>query len=67
MELLQSEGNVRASLRGMRGLPAWLSFDKEKWVLKAKRVPDNAFPLEVILTAGSKRVMLLVQRSTSRS
>jgi hypothetical protein len=51
---------VQASLPDGSQLPSWLKFDPERQRFDASAVPDGAFPMQVVVTVGSQRVVVVV-------
>jgi len=52
--------DVRANLPNGSALPAWLKFDVKTLRFDADAVPDGAFPLQVELTFGGQRTMVVI-------
>jgi ribosomal protein S5 len=51
---------VQASLPDGSVLPSWLKFDPERQRFDASAVPDGAFPMQVVVSVGSQRVVVVV-------
>jgi hypothetical protein len=41
-------------------LPAWLKFDAQSLRFEASAVPDGAFPMQVVMTVGQQRVVVVI-------
>ena len=52
--------DVRANLPNGSALPTWLKFDVKTLRFDADAVPDGAFPLQVELTFGGQRTMVVI-------
>ena len=59
-DLLATGGQVRASLPDGTTLPTWLRFDPLTLRFDASAVPAGAVPIEVLLTAGDRRVRIVI-------
>ncbi len=51
---------AQASLPDGASLPSWLKFDPERQRFDASAVPDGAFPMQVVVSVGLQRVLVLV-------
>ena len=45
-------------------LPSWLKFDAQRLRFDASAVPDGAFPLQVVMTVGQQKVMVVISERT---
>jgi hypothetical protein len=57
---LGTGAQVQASLPGGAALPAWLRFDPVTLRFDASTVPVGAMPIEVLLTAGDRRIRVVI-------
>ena len=53
-----------ASLPNGAPLPTWLKFDAQRLRFDATAVPDGAFPLQVVMTVGQQRVLVVISERT---
>jgi hypothetical protein len=51
---------AQASLPDGASLPSWLKFDPERQRFDASAVPDGAFPMQVVVSVGLQRVLVVV-------
>jgi hypothetical protein len=51
---------AQASFPDGASLPSWLKFDPERLRFDASAVPDGAFPMQVALTFGGQRTMVVI-------
>jgi hypothetical protein len=56
----QSNQQAQASLPDGGALPAWLKFDAQSLRFEASAVPDGAFPMQVVMTVGQQRVVVVI-------
>jgi hypothetical protein len=56
--------SVQATLVDGSALPAWLKFDRANLQFEATAVPDGAFPMQLALTIGDQRVVLVISERT---
>ena len=56
--------SVQASLPDGSALPAWLKLDARTLRFEAVSVPDGAFPLQVALSIGAQRVVVVISERT---
>jgi hypothetical protein len=56
----QSNQQAQASLPDGAALPAWLKFDAQSLRFEASAVPDGAFPMQVVMTVGQQRVVVVI-------
>jgi hypothetical protein len=54
---------VQATTNGA-SLPEWLTFDPHVMTFVASAVPDGALPVEVLISAGKKRFMVVISEQT---
>ena len=52
--------DIRANLPSGSALPEWLKFDVKTLRFDASAVPDGAFPLQVALTFGGQRTLVVI-------
>jgi len=52
--------DIRATLPNGSELPAWLKFDVKTLRFDAGAVPDGSFPLQVVLTFGGERTLVVI-------
>ena len=52
--------DIRATLPNGSELPAWLKFDVKTLRFDAGAVPDGSFPLQVVLTFGGERPLVVI-------
>lgn len=52
--------DIRVNLPNGAMLPAWLKFDAKTLRFEANAVPDGAFPLQVALTFGGQRTLVVI-------
>ena len=45
-------------------LPAWLKFDRVNLRFEATAVPDGAFPMQLALSIGGQRLLLVISERT---
>ena len=45
-------------------LPAWLKFDRANLRFEATAVPDGAYPMQLILSIGGQRLLLVISERT---
>ena len=55
-----NSADIRANLPNGAALPAWLKFDAKTLRFDANAVPDGAFPLQVALTFGGQRTLVMI-------
>jgi len=55
-----ASSDIRANLPSGSELPAWLKFDVKTLRFDASAVPDGAFPLQVALTFGGQRTLVVI-------
>jgi hypothetical protein len=63
-DLVQTPGNVQATLPNGAALPAWLKFIAQSLRFEAAAVPDGAFPLQVVMQLGTQRVLVVISERT---
>jgi hypothetical protein len=56
--------SVQATRVDGSSLPAWLKFDRANLRFEATAVPDGAFPMQLALTIGDQRVVLVISERT---
>jgi hypothetical protein len=56
--------DVRANLANGSALPEWLKFNPRTLNFYATSIPDGAFPMQVALTFGGKRTLLVISERT---
>jgi hypothetical protein len=58
----QASDTVRpqATMPNGSQLPGWLKFDPERMRFDANAVPDGAFPIQVAVTVGQQRVLVVI-------
>jgi hypothetical protein len=54
----------QATLTDGAALPGWLKFDAQRLRFEADAVPDGAFPLQVLMTVGQQRVVVVISERT---
>ena len=60
-----SEGvSVEATQVDGNALPAWLKFDRANLRFEAIAVPDGAFPMQLALSMGGQRLVLVISERT---
>lgn len=62
--MAQQSTQVQASLPGGAPLPSWMKFDAERLRFDAAAVPDGAFPMQVVMTVGQERVLVVISERT---
>ncbi len=60
----QESSVTRAHLTNGAPLPVWLIFDASTLRFQAQAVPDGAFPIQVELTLGGQRVLVVISERT---
>jgi len=61
VKTLATESNPsKASMPNGATLPNWLRFDPAALKFEATAVPDGAFPLQLLLTVGGQRVLVVI-------
>jgi superfamily II DNA helicase RecQ len=63
--LFSANSRLVVSLADGSALPPWLLFDPRARKLMAKRLPQGALPLEILLKANGQSVLLVVQPGMS--
>jgi hypothetical protein len=63
-DLVQTPGNVQATLPNGAPLPAWLKFIAQTLRFESAAVPDGAFPLQVMMLLGTQRVLVVISERT---
>ena len=61
-QTVQSSGNATVRVTTITGqpLPGWLKLNAETQSITASAVPDGAFPMQIIVTAGGNRSTVVV-------
>jgi hypothetical protein len=52
---------VQLSLPGHAKLPAWLRFNAQDQTLQIKRTADLTFPIQLVMTLGDKRYVMMIE------
>jgi hypothetical protein len=60
--LFNANARLTVSLADGSALPGWLVFDPRARKLRAKRVPQGALPLEIMIRGNGQGVLLVVQQ-----
>ena len=61
VKAIAGEGvSVQATRDDGSSLPAWLKFDRVNLQFEATAVPDGAFPMQVALSIGGQRLLLVI-------
>lgn len=56
---------IRATTIDGKALPAWLRFDSLTRTFVASAVPDGAFPMLAAVTAGNRRVVVMISEKSA--
>jgi hypothetical protein len=56
----ESSPAVGATLTDGAALPNWLSFNSAELKFEARAVPDGAFPMQLLVTIGAQRVLVVI-------
>jgi hypothetical protein len=61
------QGAVTVTVSNGQPLPAWLKYVPETKTLVASAVPDGAFPMEVLVSVGNMRTVVVITESSQVS
>jgi len=57
---IATHASITASLADGASLPHWLKFDAVNRNFVANAVPDGAFPMQVVVTIGHQKTMIVI-------
>jgi filamentous hemagglutinin family protein len=62
--VIQHSLDIQATMANGAMLPSWLRFDSQAFRFESTSVPDGAFPLQIILTVGSQKILIVISERT---